>query len=348
MLKDNKQFSYEYLSKYRNVLMGLQIILIIAFHFAGDAYYTRDSRIIQLFYKYIRSSGVDMFLLLSGIGLYFSWKKKPEPRVFYIKRYTRILIPYFIIAIPAWLWLDIFFEHRGWLIFAQDLFFVTFFTEGERWFWYVLMAAICYWICPRMFDIVESASDRISSQMRILLLCVTSTIVLVLLQLYHSELYSCISIAVSRIPAFLIGVLLGKAVYDKRTIPRRHIYLMAFLAVVIAWPLQMVTAKIIGVYSLAFLNYALSLLFILVLIWLTSGKNVWMNRLHNFVVKVLEWFGKYTLELYLTHVAVRLVMKRLELPTYRLSYEAVLVLISVLLSIIINKSTKCIQKKAGV
>lgn len=54
--------------------MGLQIILIIIFHFAEECkiYDVGFSGIVYLFYKYIRSSGVDMFLLLSGLGLYFS------------------------------------------------------------------------------------------------------------------------------------------------------------------------------------------------------------------------------------------------------------------------------------
>ena len=122
MMEKKAAFVRKTCPKYRNVLMGVQIVLIIAFHFSGDAYYVRDSRIIQLFYKYIRSSGVDMFLLLSGIGLYFSWKKRPEAKRFYIKRYTRILIPYFIVAIPSWLWLDIFYEHQGWGAFFTGSF----------------------------------------------------------------------------------------------------------------------------------------------------------------------------------------------------------------------------------
>lgn len=344
VMMEKKQLSYENLSKYRNVLMGVQIVLIIAFHFSGDAYYVRDSRIIQLFYKYIRSSGVDMFLLLSGIGLYFSWKKRPEAKRFYIKRYTRILIPYFIVAIPSWLWLDIFYEHQGWGAFLQDLFFVTFFTEGERWFWYIVMAAFCYWVFPHIFNIIESAADRVSAQMRILLLCVMSTVILVMLQLYNNELYNCIGIALLRIPAFLIGVLIGKAVYEKQKILRSRIYLTAVLTIILAWPLQFVGIKILGTYTLAYLNYALMMLFILVLEYLSARKSLG-QKIYRVITSVFGWFGKYTLELYLTHVAVRLVMKRFEFPTYRISGEALLVIISIILSIIISRMTDYIQKK---
>ena len=345
MKREKKLFSYEDLSKYRNVLMGLQIILIIIFHFTADAYYERDSRLVYLFWKYIRSSGVDMFLLLSGIGLYFSWKRRPETKVFYTKRFSRILIPYFIVAVPAWLWLDIFYEYKGWAAFVQDLFFITFFTEGTRWFWYILMALFCYWIFPYVFTIIETAADRISAQMRVLLLCASSTVIVMLLQLYNNDLYKYLSIALTRIPAFLVGVLVGKAVYEKRKIPMSHVWIMAVLAVIIAWPFQMVTSKIIGVYSLAFLNYALSIIFVVVLSFLSERKAMITNKFHSVIVSTFAWFGKYTLELYLIHVMVRKVMKRIGMPTYRLSNEALLIIISIILSVIVNKIAGYIQKR---
>ena len=133
-MQEKGKFYFENLSKYRKVLMGVQIILIIIFHFTEDCkiYDVRFSGIINLFYRYIRSSGVDMFLLLSGLGLYFSWKKKPEPKAFYKKRYMRILIPYFIVAVPAWIWLDIFWMDKGWGAFFKDISFISFFFEETR------------------------------------------------------------------------------------------------------------------------------------------------------------------------------------------------------------------------
>ena len=72
---------------------------------------------------------------------------------------------------------------------------------------------------------------------------------------------NCIGIALLRIPAFLIGVLIGKAVYEKQKILRSRIYLTAVLAIILAWPLQFVGIKILGTYTLAYLNYALMMPF---------------------------------------------------------------------------------------
>lgn len=341
------RFSYDNLSRYRNVLMGLQIILIILFHFAEDCkiYDVRFSGIIYLFYKYIRSSGVDMFLVLSGLGLYFSWKKKPARRAFYKKRYIRILLPYFIVAVPAWIWLDIFCLHRGWESVLKDIFFVSFFFERTRWFWYILMIGICYWIFPYIFTVVETAADRITEKMRVLLLCTSSILFLVMLQLYQNDLYASISIAVARIPAFIIGVLIGKVVYEKRETTGKYVGFILVLSVVIAWPLQMAGKSILGVYSNAFLNYAFSLLFVYLLASLAVSRRQGIIKLHTFITSLFGWFGKYTLELYLVHVMVRKIMNLLGFHTYRLLYEAIMVIISIILSVVLRRLTDSVQEK---
>lgn len=344
---DNKQFSLENISKYRGELMGLQILMIIFFHFTLDCrmYNVRYSGIVYWFDKYFHSSGVDMFLLLSGLGLYFSWKKKPHFSSFYKKRYTRILIPYFIVAVPAWIWYDIFCLNKSAGEFIKDLFFVTFVLGNMKWFWYILMIAVCYWFFPYVYDIVENTSDRISQRMRILLLCTLSTVLAVMLQQYYNELYVSIGVAVLRIPAFLIGVLMGKAVYEKRTVSYRYIAGVLISAVIIAWPLQMTEKSVLGVYASAFLNYAFSLVFVLILSAVMNSRNFFLKKVHNITTGILGWFGKYTLELYLLHVLIRRVMLELGYKTYRLKYEAILVLVSVILSVSLNRATGVICKK---
>lgn len=93
-------FAYEMFSKYRGAIMGIQILLIVFFHFTEDCkgYNVRYSGIVYWFYNYVKSSGVDIFLLVSGLGLYYSWKKRAELKSFYQRRFVKILIPYFLVA----------------------------------------------------------------------------------------------------------------------------------------------------------------------------------------------------------------------------------------------------------
>ena len=59
------------LSKYRTQLMGLAMLLILIFHSSIDLSHINIIRSL----KDTGDVGVDIFLLLSGIGLYFSYTK---------------------------------------------------------------------------------------------------------------------------------------------------------------------------------------------------------------------------------------------------------------------------------
>jgi peptidoglycan/LPS O-acetylase OafA/YrhL len=65
MMEEN--MNLKLLSKYRTELMGIAIFYIFLFHIydIGYAYKIRS-------YGYV---GVDIFFMLSGIGLIYSWKK---------------------------------------------------------------------------------------------------------------------------------------------------------------------------------------------------------------------------------------------------------------------------------
>lgn len=64
------------LSKYRTQLMGLAMLLILIFHTGIDVKSVNVIRSI----KDIGDVGVDIFLLLSGIGLYFSYSKNNDKK----------------------------------------------------------------------------------------------------------------------------------------------------------------------------------------------------------------------------------------------------------------------------
>ena len=77
------------LSKYRGELMGLAMLFVMLFHVGMD----RQSMMYAV--HRCGNVGVDMFLFLSGIGLWHAWTKNPSFRRFYWRRYVRIY--------PAWL-----------------------------------------------------------------------------------------------------------------------------------------------------------------------------------------------------------------------------------------------------
>lgn len=87
------------ISKYRSQLMGIATLLILFGHSAGNGV-LMPRWMVSL--CGIASVGVDIFLLTSGFGLYFSLNSlykdhNGDLRLWYKRRYKRLLIPYVII-----------------------------------------------------------------------------------------------------------------------------------------------------------------------------------------------------------------------------------------------------------
>lgn len=342
-----KRFSFSNLSKYRNALMGLQILLIVFFHYTEDCMNSEIHcyRLIRYYFHYIRSSGVDIFLLLSGMGLYFSWKKNPNFHAFIKKRLGRVLVPYCAVAIPGWLWRDVFFEGTGSIQFFKDVTFLSFFTDGQRWFWYILMILVCYLIFPFLYSLVEDTKNYKCAILRIALLCLFTTVISVVLKVYFPEQFEKFSIALVRFPAFFVGCLMGKAVYEKREIPVWGVYAGLLSAGILAVGFRLVYVIIIQVYVQAFLNFALCLFVIMAAERIfVRGEGV-LVQITNKVKQILEWLGGYSLELYLLHVFVRRVMNKMGYPTYLVKYEVIMIVISIFLSILLGKMTESVKRK---
>ena len=139
--------------------MGFAIAFIMLFHWCenfgillGDikcstiigrgALYAVDAM------TWIGACGVEVFLFLSGIGLYFSYTRNPDIKAFYIKRLIAIIIPYLVIAIPYQIWQNFIYTDRGILWFFADLSLVTTFTPFNRQGWYVALILVLYIAFP--------------------------------------------------------------------------------------------------------------------------------------------------------------------------------------------------------
>ena len=76
------------ISRYRGELMGLAMIFVMLFHV-----WMPKSNVM---YGLVRCGnvGVDIFLLLSGVGLWFSWTKNPSLKHFFSSGATCACIPH--------------------------------------------------------------------------------------------------------------------------------------------------------------------------------------------------------------------------------------------------------------
>ena len=94
---------YALLSRYRSELMGLAMLWVMLFH----AYEFHFGVGLLDAFKELGFGGVDMFILLSGLGLYGSLvRRKDEPmRSYLLRRCGRILPTYWLVVGLYSLWL---------------------------------------------------------------------------------------------------------------------------------------------------------------------------------------------------------------------------------------------------
>lgn len=97
---ENGRFQLSLISKFRSEIMGAAIILVLLCHC--------DSFSWGIFHPYVQelakvgSCGVDIFLFVSGFGLFYSMKKDSSIVHFYRKRFLRIIPEYFFIALVGY------------------------------------------------------------------------------------------------------------------------------------------------------------------------------------------------------------------------------------------------------
>ncbi len=334
-----KKNTWDIISDYRGVLMGISIICIIVFHYVEDYtnHYDSYTGWIKFFYNYISSSSVDTFLFLSGFGLYYSMKKKPNISQFYKRRFTKILIPYFLVAIPTLFVNDLIHDSSGILTYIADLSFYSFFTNGFSRFWYILLILVCYLIFPFVFEMVEEAHDHSTEKMRILNFFTLFTATAVILRLGNKTLFENVNVALLRMPFFFLGCFVGKSAYEKRAISGGTYGLMLFSLFIIQFRVK--SKAIFARYAAAFMN--LSACFVIALLFQKLSR---FEKLHNGIKKFFEWFGRYSLELYLTHVAIRSVMRDYGYHTYHVKYELFLIAVSIVSAIILNIISSYLNK----
>lgn len=95
------RINLSWISEFRIQLMGIATLCILLCHAVGRGVVMPDA----LAYVFnLGNYGVDMFLLLPGMSMYFSLKSRRSPLgKWYKKRYIKILLPFLMIAIPTYI-----------------------------------------------------------------------------------------------------------------------------------------------------------------------------------------------------------------------------------------------------
>ena len=304
----NANHTFGCLSAHRAALMGAAMLMVILFHVGGMRHDT-------VFYCISRCGnvGVDVFLFLSGIGLWFSWGKvmkahqglRPAGKAnalagllgspyatFLRRRYARVY--------PAWLviaclyYIPLYLDGKAKL--SDTVLSVAvnwgFWHHDELTFWFIPAIMMLYTVAPAYMELVRRHAEWRWMPVAAMLLCV--------LVQYWPPLHSAVGhleIFFSRIPIFLIGINAGAWVAGGKPISRHGWWLLAALFAMSALACVNFEDGLRGRFPLfiermAYIPLTVSMSLLLCLL---------LGRAPRLVSRSLAFVGGISLEMYLIH-----------------------------------------------
>ena len=321
-------------SRCRNELFGLSILGIIVFHFCESTLHAGKTDgfavFSQIYDKIFSSSGVEIFLFLSGMGLFFSMKKNAHVGAFYKKRFRRVLIPYLLFGLVYWIIQDLVLLKTDIGRFFSDFLLITVWTDGVRRFWFISFILILYLVFPFFFWLFDT--NRQHRKLIFLLTVAVWILLCALLGCLAPDVYNNIELAVCRFPAFLFGVYYGGKIYTHEPFrwPEKLLIVGGLLLRVVTFAVRMRWIPRLFRWNNRYETclFAVALLFALALLL----NRIRFQPLH----KALAAVGKYSFELYITHVAIRSLMNTMGYPVSFLPHYLICIGTSVLLSLAIH------------
>lgn len=146
MTKLKKIFQTSDISRHRDALMGFAIMWVMCFHYQIQTPFI--NKIASYGY-----TGVDIFFLLSGMGLYYSMHRQDDVKAFYIKRLKRIFPMYFVLGAFSCLLLGS-FDHFLWTHTT-----LGYWTDGVITSWFIPAIVTCYIIYPFIYHTIFKRGD---------------------------------------------------------------------------------------------------------------------------------------------------------------------------------------------
>lgn len=287
--EQKNNFSLFDFSKYRTELMGLAIIMVVFHHLTlrtsvgllGKGY---------MFLRVTGAMGVDIFLFLSGLGLFYSFRKNPDIKAFYKKRLIRIIPTYVLICAPFYAFKYLIgtnFDIKGFLL---HLSLISYWIDGSC-DWYIAAIIVLYALFPLFYRVMKN--NRLSGFIILIAIwgLISFTVFLISPSVFHNT-----ETFWPRIPIFLFGVYMGKPILDKKATTKNIVLYSAIvnilvLAVEAYYCLQGASVAYSFWPRLFYFPLCLSLMFMVCFMFELFR----LERTRH----LLKFFGGITLEIYL-------------------------------------------------
>lgn len=287
MTTNEKNGGYQLLSQYRSQLMGFALLLIMLFHA-----YNLNFGVPSLDYaKSLCYLGVDVFILLSGLGVYGSIVRNTElsfPQYF-LRRCKRVLPTYWLVVgvYSLWLYLHdrIALTTGAWSLST----FHYWFNIPNSFNWYIPAILAFYLLAPLWVKLLRRCPFKLPLSVLTLALSYGLYRLAIVLDLLYLADF------LFRIPAFALGLLMGCYIFEKRPLTKAHLAAWSALA------LCGLTAAVLYAKGRFYIHPCYMLAACIVPLCLLLAKLFSLIRWQPFH-RFLSLLGESSLEIYLLNV----------------------------------------------
>lgn len=322
-------------SKYRNQLFGIAIISIVFLHYCQGL---KNQSFLTIQYQNIVASiGVEIFVFLSGMGLFYSMSKNNKVISFYKRRFVRIIPTYLLVSIVTLALHDFFYDHGGIKAFLDDIFFVTYITKGMSLYWFVGFIICMYLIYP----VLHSLFTGVHRDRWFIVLMVASFGLIFVTKMLFPVLFLHITHAINRIPVFILGSYCGSLIKENK--PVTKLWLIGFILGLILIISNIVYSILTG-DTLPIPRKPSNLFTVIPLMIILISLIKLVDKRTRIVSSICSWFGAISLELYVIHVSLRVIFSDLGIGTSTFLTYGIMAVIAVLLSVGVKKLVDAITK----
>ena len=292
---NQKKISLSSLSAYRSEIYGLSILWIMLFH----SCICKIKPTPMFRWISIGNMGVEVFLFLSGTGLYYSYSKDRRILDFYKRRILRIYLPVLIICTPYWIYQYLTTDRSAGILLLKYC-LADFWVRGRQQIWFLSLIAVCYFLYPFLFMILfGKKGDRTSFiWTKAVILCMITIALTWSISRLQPEFYALTEIALTRFPVFILGCAMGKEVHDRK---ERSLFWIPFLTVIMILSCHLIlSGQVHGPvkrYTYLFGGIPVTLL--------SAALFKWLDRTgFSLLLPFFRFFGGISLECYLVHIIV--------------------------------------------
>ncbi len=223
-MEKGKGFDLRNLSAARPHLLGLATLWVALFHsYFLDFFQSpllTSARLVGVLnrLKETGNCGVDLFLFLSGFGLYYSFSRlresSPRPvRDFYRRRFSLVLPPVLTVCVLYYSLTET--EGLADWLGQVSLLGILFPGQAQIGYWYFTLLLLLYLLFPLIWRLIRRFGPGGAAAAGLL-----SVGASLLLRAWQPAYFDQTEILWTRIPVFLAGTAFGKAALEGKRIPR--------------------------------------------------------------------------------------------------------------------------------